>query len=109
VVYRFNGIPGVGPDSHFFTRDRAECSIVNKTAKWSLEGVPFVASAPNVDGSCDMLSSVYPAERRVPLYRAWRPFGDSNHRFTTDRAVIAQMVAQGWVDEGAAMCVLPPL
>lgn len=109
VVYRFNGIPGVGPDSHFFTRDRAECSIVNKTAQWSLEGVPFVASAPNDDGSCDMLTSVYPVERRVPLYRAWRPFGDSNHRFTTERAVIAQMVAKGWVDEGVAMCVLPPL
>jgi hypothetical protein len=44
---------------------------------------------------------------RVPLYRVWRPFGDSNHRFTTDRAVVATMVAQGWVDEGPAMCVLP--
>ncbi len=107
VVYRFNGIPGVGPNSHFFTRDRAECSIVNKTAQWSLEGVPFVASAPNADGTCDLLTSVYPAERRVPLYRAWRPFGDANHRFTTERAVIDAMVAQGWVDEGVAMCVLP--
>ena len=107
TVYRFNGIPGVGPNSHFFTRDRAECSSVDKSARWSLEGVPFVASAPNADGTCERLTSVYPPQMRVPLYRVWRPFGDSNHRFTTDRAVVAQMVAQGWVDEGPAMCVLP--
>lgn len=103
VVYRFNGIPGVGPDSHFFTRDRAECYVVDKSAKWSLEGLPFWASAPNADGTCDPLPNVGP---RVPLYRAWRPFGDSNHRFSTDRAVIDEMVARGWVDEGAVMCVL---
>jgi hypothetical protein len=100
VVYRFFGIPGFGPNSHFFTRDRAECSVVDRSAKWSFEGLPFWASAPGVDGSCP--------SGTVPLYRAWRPFGDSNHRFTTDRAVIAQMVAKAWVDEGAAMCVLPP-
>ncbi len=88
VVYRFNGIPGVGPNSHFFTRDRAECSLVDKSARWSLEGVPFVASAPKADGTCERLHSIYPSQMRVPLYRVWRPFGDSNHRFTTDRAVV---------------------
>jgi len=108
VVYRFHGIPGVGPNSHFFTRDRAECSLVDKSAKWNLEGVPMVASAPNADGTCDVLSSVPQNEQRVPLYRAWRPFGDSNHRFTTERAVVAEMVVKGWVDEGPVMCVLPP-
>jgi hypothetical protein len=41
----------------------------------------------------------------MPLYRTWRPYGESNHRFTTDRAVVAEMTAQGWVDEGVAMCV----
>jgi hypothetical protein len=97
TVYRFSGIPGKGPNSHFFTRDRAECHALDKSAQWLLEGVPFYAAAPLADGAC-------PAGR-VPLYRAWRPFGDSNHRFTTDRAVIAQMTAVGWVDEGVAMCV----
>ena len=99
-VYRFFGVPGVGPNSHFFTRNRAECSIVNKSAKWSFEGVPFWAGGPGADGICP--------EGQVALYRAWRPFGDSNHRFSTDRQIIAAMVAQGWVDEGVAMCVLPP-
>ena len=51
--------------------------------------------------------NVHERRMNVPLYRVWRPFGDSNHRLTTDRAVVAQMVAQGWVDEGPAMCVLP--
>jgi hypothetical protein len=97
TVYRFSGIPGKGPSSHFFTRDRAECHAVDRSAQWLLEGVPFYAAAPNADGSC-------PAGR-IPLYRAWRPFGDSNHRFATDRAVVAEMTAKGWIDEGVAMCV----
>ena len=99
VVYRFFGVPGRGPNSHFFTRDRAECSLVDMSGQWSLEGVPFWAGALGADGTC---------ATGVPLYRAWRPFGDSNHRFTTDRAVLADMVARGWVDEGPAMCVVAP-
>jgi Repeat of unknown function (DUF5648) len=103
-VYRFFGIPGAGPNSHFFTRDRAECYVVDKSAQWSLEGVPFFATEPRSDGTCPAPF----AQTRIPLYRVWRPFGDSNHRFTTDRAVVNEMVQKGWLDEGAAMCVLPP-
>jgi hypothetical protein len=99
-VYRFFGTPGRGPNSHFFTRDRAECRAVDKSAQWDFEGLPMWASALKADSTCP------PA--RVPLYRIWRPFGDSNHRFTTSRAVVAQMVAKGWIDEGAAMCVRSP-
>lgn len=104
AVYRFFGKPGAGPNSHFFTRDRAECYVVDRSAKWDFEGLPMWASPVNADGTCAAPFS----QQRVPLHRVWRPFGDSNHRFTTDRAIVAQMVAKGWVDEGAAMCVLPP-
>jgi hypothetical protein len=97
TVYRFSGIPGRGPSSHFFTRERAECYAVDRSAQWLLEGVPFYAAPVNDDGTC--------AGGRIPLYRAWRPFGDSNHRFSTDRADIAQVAAQGWIEEGVAMCV----
>jgi hypothetical protein len=104
VVYRFHGRPAAGIGAHFFTRDRAECHAVNASARWEFEGVAFRAAPLLPDGTC-----AAPApQSRVPLYRVWRPFGDSTHRLTTDRAVVAQMVAQGWVDEGAAMCVLPP-
>jgi serine protease len=97
TVYRFSGIPGRGPSSHFFTRDRNECQAVDKSAQWLLEGVPFYAAAANADGSC--------SAGRVPLFRVWRPFGDSNHRFTTEKAIVAEMTAKGWIDEGVAMCV----
>jgi|MudIll2142460700_1097286.scaffolds.fasta_scaffold217827_2 hypothetical protein len=41
----------------------------------------------------------------IPLYRVWKPFGDSNHRFTSERAAVEEMTATGWVDEGIATCV----
>jgi len=95
VVYRFAGKPGVG--SHFFTRDRAECSAVAHSARWDFEGLPLYAAPLAPDGTCDAA--------HTPLYRVWRPFGVSNHRFTTDPATVSAMVARGWVAEGAAMCV----
>ena len=102
IVYRFFGRPGSGPNSHFFTRDRAECGIVDRSGQWDFEGTPMWASPLAPDGSCTAPS----AGSRVPLYRLWRPFGDSNHRFTTDPATVDEMKAKGWVDEGAAMCVV---
>ncbi|MFO1303362.1 MAG: hypothetical protein U1F54_06500 [Burkholderiales bacterium] len=108
TVYRFMGVPGRGPSSHFFTRERSECRAVDRSEQWALEGVPFYAAAPKADGTCEPSSTVSPSRPRIPLYRVWRPFGDSNHRFTTDRAVVDAMVAKGWIDEGAAMCVLRP-
>lgn len=104
VVYRFMTAPAGA--AHVFVRDRAECSVVHKSGNWHLEGVPFWASKPNADGSCDVLASA--GLPRVPLYRAWRPVGVSAHRFSTERSVIAEMVTKGWVDEGPVMCVLPP-
>jgi len=105
VVYRFSGIPGKGPSSHFFTRDRAECYAVDKSGMWALEGVPFHASPVAPDGTCAPNPSTFPSRALVPLHRLWRPFGDSNHRFTTEPAVVAEMTAKGWIDEGPAMCV----
>ena len=42
------------------------------------------------------------------LYRAYNngfPTKDSNHRFALDMATLQPLVAQGWVIEGAVMCV----
>jgi hypothetical protein len=36
----------------------------------------------------------------IPVYRVWDKRIDTNHRYTTDRSLRDQMVAQGWVKEG---------
>jgi hypothetical protein len=106
-VYRFTGEPNIGPDSHFFTVSQDECAVVRDRTEWHwiFEGSPFWASEP-VAGTC-------PAGYRLepqPLYRAYNngKGGTPNHRYSTDQSVIDQMVAQGWVDEGIAMCIAGP-
>ena len=100
LVYRFTGEPNIGPNSHFFTASQDECGYVRDRADWHwmFEGAPFWASEP-VAGTC--------AAGQQPLFRAFNNGvgGDPNHRYATDHTVIDTMVAQGWVDEGAAMCV----
>jgi hypothetical protein len=105
-VYRFAGEANIGPNSHFFTLNQDECGVVRDRADWHwmFEGAPFWASEP-VAGAC-------PAGYRrgsQPLYRAYNNGmgGDPNHRYATDHAIIDAMVAQGWIDEGIAMCVQP--
>lgn len=98
AAYRFFGKPGVGPSSHVFTVDRAECRIVDRSGAWLYEGTPFWATPANSSGGCTIAGE-------APLYRVWKPFGESNHRFTTELAVVAEMEAKGWVNEGVAMCV----
>jgi hypothetical protein len=40
--YRFFGVPGVGPNSHFFTHSPTEClAVVTKYPGWAFEGSPF--------------------------------------------------------------------
>lgn len=101
-VYRFAGEPNVGPNSHFFTVSQDECAVVRDRTEWHwiFEGVSFWASEP-VDGACPTWMQT--------LYRAYNngKGGDPNHRYATDHAVIDAMVAQGWIDEGVAICVPP--
>jgi len=97
AVYRFYGLPVVGTGTHFLTISRNECYIVDRSKQWLYEGIAFWAAEVASDGSCPT--------GLQPLYRAWRPFGDSEHRYTTKPTVIDQMVAQGWISEGPVMCV----
>ena len=99
VVYRFYGLPAAGTGSHFLTINRNECYAVDHSKQWLYEGVAFWAADVASDGTC--------SEGLQPLYRAWRPFGDSEHRYSTKPTIIDQMVAQGWVSEGPVMCVGP--
>lgn len=119
-VCRFYGSVSPGPNSHFYTADDKECDVLKalqitptplSRQQLNFEGKTFSASVPTpaaVAGS----SPVCPV-KSMPLYRAYnaaytaagKKNYDSNHRFTTSRADINEVVAKGWVDEGVVMCV----
>lgn len=106
--YRANGTR-IGPNSHFYTGDPAECAFV-KTAwqsvaadgksypAWTYEGDAFALKLP-AGGAC-------PAGT-VPLYRAYNDGagGDPNHRYATSPATLTAMA--GWTVEGLVMCGPP--
>jgi serine protease len=99
-TFRFYGTPGKGPNSHFFTVNRQECFAVTQDAGWQYETSPFWAGPPRDGGTC--------AADTIPLYRLYNnraAQNDSNHRFTTKQTIVDAMVAQGWINEGTAMCV----
>ena len=47
---RFFGTPPLGPNSHFFTIDSAECAKVQGNPLWTFEGLAFNATAPVARG-----------------------------------------------------------
>jgi hypothetical protein len=93
-----------GPNSHFYTASAAECAglqaaYVATAPSWKFESLDFRTSVPR-DSGCDAGTQ--------PVYRAYNNGAargiDSNHRITTNRTAIDQVVGRGWVDEGVAMC-----
>jgi hypothetical protein len=100
-VCRFFGVPGVGPNSHFYTASASECSAVRADPHWIDEGVAFrVALLAN--GVCS------PGYR--PVTRLWWPGEDvtrTRHRYVVDPALVEPMRAAGWVVEGPVFCGLP--
>lgn len=100
-VCRFYGTPGIGPNSHFYTADQAECEMVKRDPGWTYEGLGFYTTPP-VAGAC--AAPLRPVHR---LYNNRWMFNDSNHRYVTDLALIAPMEANGWIHEGVAFCARP--
>lgn len=106
-VCRFYGCIAPGPNSHFYTIDAAECQSLKdlqamtpaSQKRWNYEGVDFLGT-PASNRQC--------GAGNAPVYRAYNNgFArgiDSNHRITTSRAAIAEVVARGWIDEGVVMC-----
>ena len=106
-------IPPARGDSHFFSASPAECAAVAQKAltdPWYGGYVQetaqafFIALPDATTGAC--------APGHVPVYRLWNGRLDSNHRYTADLAIRAQMIAQGYVAEGygpdaVAMCAPP--
>jgi probable HAF family extracellular repeat protein len=93
-----------GPkSSHFYTADAGECAKVQSNRDWQFEGLVFNVETPDLNGACPPSTQ--------PVYRLYNNGQGAapNHRFTTSLATRAQMIAAGWVSEGAgqsgvAMC-----
>jgi hypothetical protein len=102
----------IGPNSHFFTANAAECQLLKGLEQsgraqavasgetflgWSYEGIGFWALVP-IDGQCPASSQ--------PVFRAYNNRAaqdDSNHRFTLEGRMHQSMAAP-WVDEGVQLC-----
>ncbi|MFO1310938.1 MAG: choice-of-anchor D domain-containing protein [Burkholderiales bacterium] len=101
-VCRFYIPPTLG-NSHFFGRSAAECTA----SQHALPGL--VLEDPDYMHVLLPSAGTCPGGTQ-PVYRLFNNRPDANHRYTIDRAVRDQMVAQGWVAEGdgpdaVAMCV----
>ena len=119
-VCRFYGSVSPGPNSHFYTANFDECGMIKSLEvkprpdaqqQLNFEGKVFYANLPIPSAVRGGVATCPVAS--IPLYRAYNaafgPSGkrnyDSNHRFTTQRADIDEVVNKGWVDEGVVMCV----
>jgi hypothetical protein len=91
--------------SHFYTPSAAECADVRAGTVWRYEGVAFAVTLPDGAGGCTV--------GKLPLYRLYNNARNDapNHRYTTHAATRAQMLAQGWIAEGAGpgvVACVPP-
>ena len=101
-VCRFYGSPAAGLDSHFYTANAAECAALPGLfgGSWQIETTDaFDVRLPNSKGECEA--------GFVGVYRFWNRRADSNHRYTTDSFVAAQMRNKGWAEEAISMCSPP--
>ncbi|MDH5287357.1 MAG: hypothetical protein OEX23_12095 [Betaproteobacteria bacterium] len=85
--------------SHFYTPYVHECDLLKAGTTWRYEGEMFSLRLP--EGTPG--SKACPSGTQ-PLYRAYNNnlSGAPNHRYTTDPALLDQMIAQGWTMEGEA-------
>ncbi|HEY1328998.1 MAG TPA: hypothetical protein VGI14_18825 [Casimicrobiaceae bacterium] len=95
---RFFGTPGLGPNSHFYTIDLAECDKVKANPDWTFEAFAFRAVEPLASGCAPEYATV------TRLYNNGMG-GEANHRYLTDPAAIEATVARGWSIEGPVFCV----
>ena len=93
-------IPPEHGNSHFFSASAAECATVSgrtgtdpNYSGYVLEtNQAFAVALPDATGACP--------HNWLPVYRLWNNRPDSNHRYTTDPAIKAQMIANGYIPEG---------
>jgi len=97
AVCRFFTVAFPPTSSHFYAPRGLGCEGTLTDSKWSYEGEVFNVPVPNGAGACP--------GGTVPVYRLYNNGrgGAPNHRFTTSEAVRTQMLAQGFVAEGAGV------
>jgi hypothetical protein len=108
-VCRFYIPPEVG-DSHFLSASIAECAVLLQLKQFNPLYFGYVYETPSAffialpdasTGACPLAT--------IPVYRLWNQRADSNHRYTTDPATKAALIARGYIPEGygtdaVAMC-----
>lgn len=103
-------IPPDKGNSHFFSASAVECADVERKVGTVPAYFGYILETPSAFfiGLPDTTTGAC-AAGTVPVYRVWNRRADSNHRYTTDRALRDEMVARGQVAEGygpdaVAMC-----
>jgi hypothetical protein len=103
-------IPPQNGDSHFFSASVAECFAILQLKLSNALYAGYVEETPQAFfiGLPDLATGACPLAT-VPVYRLWNQRVDSNHRYTTDPATKALMIALGYAPEGygtdaVAMC-----
>jgi len=96
---RFWSKPISGLRTRVLVLQGPECEYLRGNNDWILEGENEFYAVPPSNGACRAgLVSVH----RLPNMKP-----DLNFRWAADPAIIAEMVAQGWVDEGPKFCGRP--
>ena len=109
-------IPPQHGNSHFFSASLDECAAILQASMTDPNYSGYVLETSNAFYIAlpDTMTGACPAGT-IPVYRLWNQRIDSNHRYTTDLAIKAQMIAAGYAAEGygpnkVIMCAVnPPL
>ena len=94
-------IPPQHGNSHFFSASPAQCAeVIEKTGTDpNFSGYIYESPSAFYIALPDTNTGACPAGT-VPVYRLWNQRFDSNHRYTIDPVVKAQMQARGYFPEG---------
>lgn len=109
VCRLYGGIVAGGPNTHFYSVDKAECDALRAQPVLAYEGQTFLATIPQVGASSNVRTC--PAGM-VEIYRLYnnayvggiKNNWESNHRYVKSLQDVASTVQLGWTNEGVVFC-----